>query len=98
MTRHRLIPIINIFLRFWDWTKPETAKEGIPQILQDPTIQIVNPGGLYAPVPNPLNHYRYTLKPGRAEGVEYMGDWDRTYRWVNNSEHPATEMYDQALK
>ncbi|KAG8216331.1 common central domain of tyrosinase-domain-containing protein [Butyriboletus roseoflavus] len=88
----------NLRFPFWDWTKLETANEGIPQLLQDPTIQIANPGGSNTQVPNPLNHYRYTLKPGVAEGVEYMGDWDRTYRWANNSERPTKEMYDQALK
>lgn len=88
----------NIFSRFWDWTKPETAKEGIPQLLQEPVISIVKPGGSNDRVQNPLNHYRYTLKPGRAQGVEYMGDWERTYRWANKSEHPTEEMYDQALK
>ena len=84
--------------RFWDWTKPETVKEGIPQILQDAVVTIANPGGSQSQVPNPLNHYRYASKPGAASGVEYMGDWERTYRWANRNEHPTTEMYDQALK
>jgi len=83
---------------FWDWTKLETAKEGIPKLLQDAVVSITKPGGSQSQVPNPLNHYNYASKPGAAEGVEYMGDWDRTYRWANQNENPTEEMYDQALK
>ncbi|KAF8552143.1 Di-copper centre-containing protein [Imleria badia] len=83
---------------FWDWTNPDTAKEGIPQLLQDPNVTITNPGGSQTEVPNPLNHYNYTLKPGAASGVEYMDTWDRTYRWANQDVQPTQELYDQALK
>ena len=91
---------MNAFSRFWDWTKLETAKEGVPQLLQDAVVTIANPGGSQSQVHNPLNHYRYapSRKPGPTPHAEYMGDWERTYRWVNQREHPTKEMYDQALK
>ena len=88
----------DVFSRFWDWTKHETSKEGIPQLLQDAVVTIVNPGGSQGQVPNPLNHYLYASKPGTTQGVEYMGDWKRTYRWANRDKNPTVEMYDQALK
>ncbi|KAG6379515.1 common central domain of tyrosinase-domain-containing protein [Boletus reticuloceps] len=83
---------------YWDWTKLETAKEGIPQVFQEATVTITNPDGSQTQAPNPLNHYKFTLKPGAASGVEYMNDWGRTYRWANKDVNPTQEMYDQALK
>ncbi|KAG9311889.1 common central domain of tyrosinase-domain-containing protein [Chiua virens] len=83
---------------FWDWTKAETADEGIPRIFQEAETKIVNPGGSSVPVQNPLNHYRYAADPGVAQGAGYMGQWKRTYRWVDNGDNPQKEMYDQAAK
>ena len=92
------MPVLTVSPRFWDWTKPDTAKEGIPKLLKDPNATITNPGGSQSRVSNPLNHYRFTLKPGVSAGSEYMANWDRTYRWANNVVQPTQELYDQALK
>jgi len=83
---------------FWDWTKRETAQIGIPQVCQSTTIGIAVPGGTFEQVDNPLNHYKFAGKPGAAKDLEYMGDWQRTYRWVNQNVNPTEELYDQALK
>jgi hypothetical protein len=79
---------------FWDWTLPETLRDGVPVILQQKQIEISilnNNDPLESAtliMANPLYTYKFwdsvTLPVGDEQEGGYFNNWCRTYRWPTN--------------
>lgn len=67
-----------LLYRFWDWTLSVTAKEGLPPLLYQPTLQLHMPHDRTISHENILAYYRFeTPVRGFTDRPEYS---DRSHR------------------
>lgn len=97
-------------VRFWDWTDPTTATEGLPDVIRQPQVTIFLPGGRPQLVDNPLAFYPFgkSLPDGFQDTLEfpiggelataYYSKWNRTYRWPQSTPDTPAEDYKQLNK
>ena len=69
---------LNVWARFWDWTRPETATEGLPDIFKKETLTLTMPGSQQEEVNNVLFCYRFETK----EDLETLSSF-KDYRRAN---------------
>lgn len=80
---------------FWDWTLPDTGKNGIPSILMSSTTQILDPTQPNPiSVPNPLYSYQLNGINKCFDNPDkypmYLQNWPQTYRWPDDKK-PISE-------
>ncbi|KAH8818915.1 common central domain of tyrosinase-domain-containing protein [Flagelloscypha sp. PMI_526] len=94
----------NLRWPFWDWTLPVTGTQGIPDILMEKQVSILNPDGQQITVDNPLFTYKLDgmnknfTNSTNPKVPQWFKDWTQTYRWpIDTTPHDPTQSDRKAV-